>query len=112
MGVLDELGRPRIHDQRTDLSQVDFGRFLGNEGKRALVMALVSIFMTTAALSQSRSLQQETIACQDDALRLCGPYIPDHAEIHSCLLTYKAYISPACRAIVAPPHRRHHHKAH
>jgi hypothetical protein len=80
--------------------------------KRALVMALVSIFMTTAALSQSRSLQQETIACQDDALRLCGPYIPDHAKIHSCLLTYKAYISPACRAIVAPPHHRHHHKAH
>jgi hypothetical protein len=107
----------RIHDQRTDLSQVDFGRFLGNEGfkcfmKRALVMALISIFMTTAALSQSRSLQQETIACQDDALRLCGPYIPDHAKIHSCLLTHKAYISPACRAIVAPPHHRHHHKAH
>jgi hypothetical protein len=74
--------------------------------KRALVMALVSIFMTTAALSQSRSLQQETIACQDDALRLCGPYIPDHAKIHSCLLTYKAYISPACRAIVAPPHHQ------
>jgi hypothetical protein len=62
-------------------------------------MALVSIFVTTAALSQSRSLQQETIACQDDALRLCGPYIPDHAKIHSCLLTYKAYIA-ACRAIV------------
>ena len=35
--------------------------------KRALVMALVSIFMTSAALSQSRSLQQETTACQDDA---------------------------------------------
>jgi hypothetical protein len=64
--------------------------------KRALVMALVSIFMTTAALSQSRSLQQETIACQEDALRLCGPYIPDHTKIHSCLVTYKAYISPAC----------------
>ena len=55
--------------------------------KRALVMALVSVSMTTAALSQSRSLQQETIACQDDAVRLCGPYIPDHAKIHSCLLT-------------------------
>ena len=67
--------------------------------KRALVMALVSIFMTTAALSQSRSRQQETIACQDDALRLCGPYIPDQAKIYSCLLTYRAYISPACRAI-------------
>ena len=76
--------------------------------KRALVMALVSIFMTTAALSQSRSLQQETIACQDDALRLCGPYIPDQAKIYSCLLTYRAYISPACRAIVGPPHHRHH----
>lgn len=66
--------------------------------------------MTTAALCQSLSEQQEATDCQSDALRLCGPYIPDHAKIRACLVTYKAYLNPACRAIIAPPtkHRRHH----
>jgi hypothetical protein len=79
--------------------------------KCALATAVICISMTTVASAQSKSLQQETIACQDDAVRLCGPYIPDHAKIHACLLTYRAYLSPPCHAIVAPPHGRHHHKA-
>ncbi|WP_374307083.1 hypothetical protein [Methylocella sp.] len=45
---------------------------------------------------------QEAAACEGDALRLCAPYVPDKAKIHACLVSYKAYLSPACRAIVAP----------
>jgi hypothetical protein len=64
--------------------------------------------MTTAALSQGLSQQQEAADCQSDAMRLCGPYIPDHAKIHDCLVTYKAYLTPACRAIISPAKRRKH----
>jgi hypothetical protein len=72
-----------------------------------LAAALVgSAFMATAALAISE--QQEAADCQNDALRFCGPYVPDKAKIHSCLVTYKAYISPACRAIIAPGKQRRH----
>lgn len=74
--------------------------------KYALAAAVLSLVLTTPAWSKSDALQRETAACQDDALHLCGPYIPDHAKIHACLRTYKAYLSAPCRAIVAPARKR------
>jgi hypothetical protein len=62
--------------------------------------------LTATAIGQGLTLQQEEADCQGDALRLCGPEIPDHAKIRACLVYYKAYLSPACRAIVAPKKRR------
>jgi hypothetical protein len=58
--------------------------------------------LTTAALCQQPTLQQEEADCEGDAIRLCSPYIPDHDKIHACLVEYQAYLSPACRDIVAP----------
>ncbi len=80
--------------------------------KLAIAASLACILVSAAASARSTSLERETAACQDDAVRLCGPFIPDHGKIHSCLVTYKAYISPACRALVAPAHHGHHHKKH
>ncbi|SFJ99897.1 hypothetical protein [Methylocapsa palsarum] len=82
--------------------------------KRAVTAVLASLLMTSGALCAS--YQKEQAACQDDAMRLCGPYIPDHGKIHACLVTYKANISPACRAVVAPSSshaskHHHHHKS-
>jgi hypothetical protein len=76
----------------------------------ALSAALaLSAFMPTGALCQALTQQQEATDCQGDALRFCGPYIPDHVKIHACLVTYQNYLSPACRAIMAPAkHRRRH----
>ena len=77
--------------------------------KRTLATAIVFLgAMTTADLCLALTEQQEAADCQNDAMRLCGPYIPDHAKIHACLVTYKAYLSPACRAIIAPAKRRRH----
>jgi hypothetical protein len=80
--------------------------------KYALAALVLSLALTTPAWCQSRAIQQETAACQDDALRFCGPVIPDHAKIHACLLTYKAYLSAPCRAIVAPTQKRRRYKRH
>lgn len=83
---------------------------MGKKTKQMVAAAVVlSGVMTTAAWCQGLTEQQEAAACQGDAMRLCGPYIPDHAKIHACLVTYKVYLSPACRAIVAPAKRRKHH---
>ena len=74
--------------------------------KRALAIGLGSLLIASGAAAAA-NLQREQAACQDDAMRLCSPYVPDHAKIHSCLLAYKASISPACRAIVAPAGAKH-----
>jgi len=79
--------------------------------KRALGGVLFSMLTMTGALCQTSALEAETKACQNDAMQLCGPYIPDHAKIHACLLTYRAQLSPACHAIVAPHHRHHRRPA-
>ncbi len=65
-----------------------------------------SAAMSVATPSQALSQAQEAADCQGDALRLCSPYIPDHAKIHTCLVTYKAYLSPASRSIIAPAKQR------
>ena len=73
------------------------------KNKRKLVAAAILMgAMTSAALGQGLTLQQEEADCQSDAMRLCGPYVPDHEKIRACLIYYKAEISPACRSIVAP----------
>ena len=86
------------------------GRNMRKISKPTLAAAIVfSGAMTPADLCLALTQQQEAADCQNDAVRLCGPYIPDHAKIHACLVTYKAYLSPACRAIIAPAkHRKHH----
>lgn len=69
----------------------------------ALTVAAGACMLTASATPGSALSEAQMAAdCQSDALRLCSPYIPDHAKIHACLVTYKAYLTPACRAIVAP----------
>jgi hypothetical protein len=70
--------------------------------KPVVVAAFASIVLVTPALSQSSSMQQQSDACNGDALRLCGAYVPDHGKIHSCLIANKASLTPACRAMVTP----------
>jgi hypothetical protein len=70
---------------------------------KTLAAALVLLgAMTTGVLAQDPNYQMEEEDCQGDALRFCGPEIPDHAKILACLQYYQADISPACRALIAP----------
>lgn len=52
--------------------------------------------------AHAEDFQMEEQDCMGDAMRFCGPEIPDHAKILACLRYYQADISPACRALVAP----------
>jgi hypothetical protein len=38
-------------------------------------------------------------ACEDDAMRLCGAYVPDVQRITACMQQYRRYLSPRCRAM-------------
>jgi hypothetical protein len=72
-------------------------------------LAFVWTFAPAPATAQGTPQQQQ--ACQGDAVRLCGQFIPDVAKIKACMSQKRAQVSAACRAtIVGPSHgRRHRH---
>ncbi len=66
----------------------------------ALAAIIASSALAPAAFANRGYTQQQQQACQGDAIRLCGPVIPDHARIHSCLRHHRTHLSHACRAII------------
>ena len=76
----------------------------------ALALAVVALFMTSPARSQSDPRSQQQLACEDDAYRLCADEIPDEARVSSCMARQKSKLSPGCRAMFAPSprHRARH----
>ena len=64
--------------------------------------ALFLFSLAGAASAVSPPERPAKHACHDDAFRLCGKDIPNHAKIHACLLRNVDQLSPACRAIVKP----------
>ncbi|MFZ0115294.1 MAG: hypothetical protein WAL15_13120 [Xanthobacteraceae bacterium] len=39
--------------------------------------------------------------CQDDAMRLCGQFVPDVNRITSCMIAKRRLVSARCRATMA-----------
>jgi hypothetical protein len=76
-----------------------------------LRLGIFALVLTTAlpALAQydrSATSQEEQQACEPDVYRLCNDYVPDVDRIVACLNVNKRALSPACRAVMARPHRR------
>lgn len=46
---------------------------------------------------------EEQQACSGDAMRLCGPEIPDVDRITACMIRRKAELSPECRVFFRSP---------
>src|SRR5262245_55617136 len=45
-------------------------------------------------------------ACQDDAMRLCGQFVPDVDRITACMSRKRKLLSPACRVYFTGGKRR------
>ncbi len=65
------------------------------------------------AAAQGTPEQQQ--ACQPDAMRLCGEFVPDVERITACMVKKRAQLSPACRAVFyhstrGTKKRRFHHR--
>ena len=74
----------------------------------ALPAALVGLALTFAsspALAQQWSPEQRA-ACEPDAMRLCQQYVPDVGRVRACMLHYRRYLSPRCRAVIEGGRRR------
>jgi hypothetical protein len=59
--------------------------------------------LALAALAPSPAAAQGTpeqrAACQDDAMRLCGQYVPDVDRITSCMSRNRRHLSARCRRV-------------
>jgi hypothetical protein len=73
--------------------------------KSAPALVILSLLMSSPALSQSDLRSQQQAACEDDAYRLCPNDVPDEARITSCLERQRSKLSPGCRAMFAPSPR-------
>ena len=61
----------------------------------AAVLALLCLAPALAA-APARA-QDDHYACMNDAMTVCGRYIPDREQVARCLLANRNRVSPACR---------------
>jgi hypothetical protein len=63
------------------------------------VLALFGLALSPAAARADA--QQDQQACMNDAMTVCGQFIPDRERVASCLFANRTHISSACRAVLA-----------
>jgi hypothetical protein len=83
--------------------------------RSALTLALLSTAVaTTGAMAQDwqnqrhqrdpQQDQQNQDACMNDAMTICGQFVPDREKVAACLLSNKHRISVACRTMLSHWH--------
>jgi hypothetical protein len=60
-------------------------------------LIVVAAFSLVSAPSEAYTPEEQQ-ACSGDAMRLCGPEIPDVDRITACMIRNKSQLSPPCRA--------------
>ena len=65
----------------------------------ALLLAAASPGMAGAERLSPEFRQQAVQACTGDAVRLCPQTLLDEEQTAACMKTYRAQLSPACRAV-------------
>ena len=66
---------------------------------KLIALAVVSMAAALATLPSSPAsayTQEQLAACQDDAFRVCGEFIPDEQRIRACLISKKSQLSARC----------------
>jgi hypothetical protein len=43
----------------------------------------------------------DQMACMDDAITICGQFIPDRERVAGCLISNRSNVSAACRSALA-----------
>lgn len=69
----------------------------------ALSLILPVLLQSGAALAQEGRLPtraQQQAACEADAQRLCGQFIPDEAQVSRCMVQNSRSVSPQCRKVM------------
>jgi hypothetical protein len=72
---------------------------------RTLTLA-IGLTLFALATPASAYTQEERMACENDAFRVCGHAIPDEQRVKSCMLANVKKLSPQCRRVFRQPPRR------
>jgi hypothetical protein len=67
-------------------------------------LALMASLVPSPAAAQYSDTQRA--ACENDAMRLCGQFVPDVQRITACMHAKRSQLSPRCRAEFAKQKRR------
>jgi hypothetical protein len=62
----------------------------------AIAFVLTVVVLAAPAATQAYT-EEERQACESDAFRLCGQFIPDEQRVKQCLIANMSRLSPACR---------------
>jgi hypothetical protein len=60
-------------------------------------LALMASLAPSPAVAQGTPEQRA--ACEGDAMRLCGDYVPDVQRVTACMHAKRSRLSPRCRAV-------------
>lgn len=63
------------------------------------------ILMAVGADRAAAYTPEQQEACSDDAMRLCGKFVPDVDQITACMIRSKAQLSQRCAVYFQPPPR-------
>jgi hypothetical protein len=72
--------------------------------RRPIGAAMLALLGMTAAdglagaIAVAQGTQEQQMACQSDAFRLCSQYIPDVTNVRACMVKNIRSLSPACRS--------------
>jgi hypothetical protein len=70
------------------------------------VVGLVWVCWLFSIPAAAQGTPEQRAACQDDALRLCGQYVPDVERITTCMKQNVRHLNPGCRAVFEAGRRR------
>ena len=62
----------------------------------AFALALFGLALSPVAVTADA--QQDQAACMNDAMTICGQFIPDRERVAACLISNRSHVSAACRS--------------
>lgn len=65
--------------------------------KIGTTLALAMFCLALAPAAVRADPQQDQQACMNDAMTICGQFIPDRERVGMCLYSNRTKISPGCR---------------
>jgi hypothetical protein len=65
--------------------------------KQLSAAALVALCLALQLSIAPAYAQDDHYACMNDAMTVCGRYIPDRERVARCLMANRNRVSPACR---------------
>ena len=78
------------------MSALRFSKF-----QLGLMLATLLSFSMLPSAGRAYTPEQQQ-ACTDDAMRICGAYVPDVDRITACMSQNRSQLSPQCRVYFRP----------